>query len=160
MNEISLAQLPGFQLYLIHESAGRWKQVWALLKRLLQQRQFQEEETIRKKRRKKIRSEKKSLFFSDESRIYSSIPAVFSMDSTTSVKFLSSCPIRSGYNFASFRKPSKKKFVGTTLSFPTINDGRKNCESPLISDINPELIGLPPVNRLLCSMKSYTKANG
>jgi hypothetical protein len=67
MKEISLAQLPGFQLYLIHDGAGRWNQAWELSKRLLQQRQVQDEETIRKKRRKKIRSDKKSLFL-DESR--------------------------------------------------------------------------------------------
>ena len=48
---------------MIHEGAGRWKQVWALLKRSLLPRQFQDEETIRKKRRKKTRSEKKPLFF-------------------------------------------------------------------------------------------------
>jgi hypothetical protein len=48
---------------LIHEGAGRWKQVWALLKRLLLPRQFQDEETIRKKRRRKTRSDKKALLF-------------------------------------------------------------------------------------------------
>jgi len=64
---------------LIHEGAGRWKQVWALLKKSLLPRQFQDEETIRKTRRKKTRSDKQTaLFFKIHHGIYSSLSAVFS----------------------------------------------------------------------------------